>query len=307
MAPDSDRLAGLKIRLALFLIRLLGLLPLKLLSTLAVPAGWLAWRLPLKQHAVIATNLALAFPELDDTACEQLHREHLVEMMRLVLETGAVWHWSAEAIGRHMRRIDGWEHIEQARQGGRGVILVSAHLGNWEIANLYLGAHLPLTSLYRAPRDPAADRAVIASRQRLGGELVASGSPAMRRLLQRLRQGGAVALMADQQPKQGEGVFTPLFGTPALTMTLVNRLARRTACPVLFVAPYRLSGGRGWSLDIRPAPDAINDADPVRANRVFHAWLEAAIRRHPAQYLWSYKRFSIRPAGEAPIYPPRRS
>ncbi|TVQ33454.1 MAG: lipid A biosynthesis acyltransferase [Wenzhouxiangella sp.] len=293
----------MKLFLARSLIRMLSWLPLRLCHALALPLGWLLDRLPLRKQAVIDTHLALAFPELDALARRRLRRAHWVEMARLALEMGAVWHWSERRLLRHIVAVEGWEHVAEASARGQGFLLVGAHLGNWEILSLYVSLRLPMTCLYKAPANARVDALLTDSRQRFGGRLVASGSPAMRELLKALRAGGGIGLLADQQPKQGEGVFAPLFGVPALTMTLVNRLARRTGCAVLLASTRRLSGGRGWTIRFEPAGDRIADEDPATANSILHRWLEARIREAPAQYLWSYKRFSIRPPDASPLYP----
>ena len=296
----------MKIALALFLIRLLSLVPLPVLYRLAVPLGWLAWRLPSRKHAVTDTNLRIAFPELDSSQRQQIHRQHLIEMMRLVLESGAVWYWPRQKILDHVRQVHGWDHVERARAQGKGFLIVGAHTGNWEILNLWGTIRLPVVCLYKQPSDPRLDPLITRSRERFGGRLVASGSPAMRRIIEQLRRGGGVGLLMDQQPKQGEGVFAPFFGQPALTMTLVNRLARKTGCPVLLVHSRRLQGGRGWEVAFTPANPEIAAEDPVASIKVMHDWLQARIRETPAQYLWSYKRFALQPPGQAKIYPEKR-
>ena len=295
----------MQILLARLLLRLLALLPLKLLHAAAVPAGWLAWRLPWRKHQVIDTNLALCFPELDPAARQQLHRRHLVEMMRLVLESGAVWYWSQKRLFRHLVSVDGWSLIEKHLRQAKGVLLVGAHVGNWEILPLFVSARAPIAALYKAPKRADLDAAVTASRSRFGAKLISSGSPAMRQMLAALRRGEAIGLLADQQPKQGEGVFAPFFGQPALTMTLVNRLSRKTNTPVVFAVAERVAG-RGWSIRFEAADERIRADDPVDGIAPMHEWLEAVIQRHPEQYLWSYKRFSLRPPGEPDLYQEKR-
>lgn len=294
----------MKIVIARILIRLLSLLPLRLLHGLAVPLGWLLNALPTRKHAIIRTHLALAFPDLDAAGRRRLKRQHWIEMARLGLETGAVWHWSRDRILAHVAEVSGWEHVVAAQASGRGYLMIGAHQGNWEAVSLYAGIRQPMAYLYKAPKDPAIDRLITASRQRFGGQLIASGSPAMRKLLAQLRRGGGVGLLADQQPKQGEGRFAPLFGVEALTMTLVHRLARRTGCTVLLCGNRRLPQGQGFALTIEPADERIYGDDEQAALSCLHDWLEAQIRLAPAQYLWSYKRYSIRPDGEAELYPP---
>ncbi|WP_376693639.1 lysophospholipid acyltransferase family protein [Wenzhouxiangella sp. EGI_FJ10409] len=292
--------------LAVSLLRLLSWLPLGLLHRLAVPLAWVARFMPWRGHAVIRTNLAMCFPELDESGRERLYRRHLVEMMRLVLESGAVWYWPAGRLERHVVQVDGWESVARAARQGKGILMVGAHIGNWEILPLWLSLRGPITALYKAPRQAGFDQRVTQSRERFGARLVASGSPAMRRLIAGLRRGETIGLLADQQPKQGEGVFVDFFGRPALTMTLVNRLARRTGCAVIFASAERLPAARGWHLRFEPADEAIADERPTDGIAVMHRWLEREIRRNPAQYLWSYKRFSRQPDDRPSPYPGRK-
>jgi len=115
-----------------------------------------------------------------------------------------------------------------------------------------------------------------------------------------------IGLLADQQPKQGEGVFVDFFGQPALTMTLVNRLTRRTGCHVFHASARRLPRGRGWQIHFEAADSVIAADNPEKAMRSMHHRLEQTIRRSPAQYLWSYKRFSRQPDGRPSPYPARK-
>ena len=285
----------MKIVIALALIRVLSWLPLRPLYALADPVGRLLFRLPLRKHAVIRTNLAIAFPELSPEARARLHRGHLIEMVRMVLESGAIWHWSAERLQRHVRVVKGWSHVEAAQQAGRGVLLISGHLGSWELGPLLAGLNGGFSGLYKAPRDPRVDRAVTRSRGRFGAQLITTGSPAMRRLLRELKAGGVVGLLMDQQPRQGEGVWAPFFGRLALTMSLVHRLARRTDCAVIFGSVRRTTRPAGWEFHLAPVCETVAGDDPVAAATALNAHLERAIRSVPAQYLWLYKRWSLQP------------
>lgn len=295
----------LKLALLKILARALGWLPLKPLHTAAVPAAWLLGRAPWSKHAVVQRNLSVCFPEQSDQRQRELAQAQRVELLRLASELGALTHWSGARIARHLPEVEGWQHVQAAIEEGRGVLMVTGHLGNWEILNLELSRRLDMVTLYRAPDDPALDRFISAARSRFGGQVVASGSAAMRQMLRQLRTGGAVGIAADIQPKRGDGAFVPFFGLPALTMTLVNRLARKTGCAVIFCRALRLPRGRGWSLHFERAPAAIADPDPVQALQPMNKWLEASIRAEPAQYLWIYKRFSKRPIPGPRFYPRR--
>ncbi len=290
---------NLLLLLANGLTRLLSWLPLGLLHAAAWPLGRLLYWVPWKKHSVIATNLALCFPELEPAERRRLHRDYLVEQCRLVFEAGAVFHWSKERLHAHIETA-GWEAVEEAANAERGVLLVSAHIGNWELLNLYLALHLPLATLYRAPENKALDAFITRPRERFGGRMVPGGSPALRQLLGQLKKHQAVAVAADIQPKRGDGAFVPLFGQSALTMTLVTGLARRTGCAVFFCSALRQPKGRGWRLHFQAAAESIGDPDPANALTPINQWLENAIRQAPAQYLWLYKRFSRQPDGHNP-------
>lgn len=283
--------------------RLLASLPLAWIHRLAGMAGRLLRYLPWRKHAVIARNLQACFPELDSRQREALHRAHLVELLKLGGELGALACWSENRLERHLPVIEGWEAVAQARAEGKGVLLVSGHLGNWEILNLEISRRLSLATLYLAPDNAGLDRFISRARSRFGGDTIASGSAAMRQLLRQLRTGQATAIAADIQPKQGDGVFAAFFGVPALTMTLVNRLARKTGCAVILCWTERLDRGRGWALRFERADPAITGPDAALAMSSMNRWLETAVRQAPAQYLWIYKRFSRRPADEPRFYP----
>lgn len=292
-------MSALLLRLA---ARILALPPLRLLHALAVPLAGMLRLLPWRKHAVVRRNLEACFPELDPARRRRLEHEQRIELLRLASELGALAHWSPARLDRHVRIGEGWHHVESSMAAGRGLLLVSGHLGNWEILNLEMSRRVDMVTLYLAPDKPAVDHFITRARSRFGGRMVASGSASMRELLRQLRNGGAAGIAADIQPKQGEGVFVPFFGHAALTMTLVNRLARKTGCAVVFCRAERQPRGQGWVLSFTPASDAIGGDEPVASLAEMNDWLADSIRQAPAQYLWIYKRFSRRPPGEPRFY-----
>jgi KDO2-lipid IV(A) lauroyltransferase len=108
--------------------------------------------------------------------------------------------------------------------------------------------------------------------------------------------------MPDQDPRRGAGVFVPFFGVPANTSTLVSRLAARSGAAVMLAFAERLPGGAGFRLHFRAASEAVRDTDLVRSASALNLDIERLVRERPEQYLWSYKRFSVRPPGEANPY-----
>jgi KDO2-lipid IV(A) lauroyltransferase len=287
----------MKITAALFLLRVLSLVPLRLTYWLALPLAGLLYLMPWRKHRIIRTNLRIAFPDKSDREIRQLHRRNLVAMARLILELGAVWHWPARRLRKAIKDSGGLDELAGARHRGNGVLLIAGHHGNWEINALRVGLDGAFSGLYKAPNSEVIDRELRASRSRFGAKLIASGSPAMRQMLRALRNGETVGLLMDQVPRQGQGVFARFFGRPALTMTLVQRLARRTGCAVIFSDCRRLPGGRGWSLSYRPAPPEVAAEDTEVAVAALNQCLERSVSEAPDQYLWLYKRYAVQPEG----------
>lgn len=290
----------MKILLAKALLRCLSWLPLSWARGLGALLGRLAYRVGGRYNRVIRTNLAACFPELDETALRRLHKANLAATGVTLLESGAVWRWPAGRLLARVEAIDGREHLEQALARGRGVIIAGAHLNNWEMMNMVGPELAPMIALYRAPNAPAADRYITRARSRSGAELVASGGIAMRRMVRQLRDGGLVGLLCDQQPKQGEGVFAPFFGIEALTMTLLGRLTHRTGCDVVLINCERTRSG--WRIRLTRGPADLHAPDSRTAATALNAAVEQEIRTRPEEYLWAYKRFSIRPPGAPPFY-----
>jgi KDO2-lipid IV(A) lauroyltransferase len=201
-----------------------------------------------------------------------------------------------------VREVRGWEQVEAAQAAGRGVIFLSPHLGAWELGSLYMARHYPVTALYRPLRVPGLDALVRAARERTGATLMPTDASGVRSLYRALERGETVGILPDQEPGSGGGIFAPFFGHPANTMVLVSRLASRSGAVVLFCVPERLPRGRGFRLNFTPAPAAVSAADLNRSVAAMNAGVEAWVRRLPAQYLWSYKRFKSRPEGEPRWY-----
>jgi len=301
--------------LARALIWLLSFLPQASLNGLARLLAALTYRLPWHKNAIIDRNLSLCFPDLDEASRRSLHQRHLYELFRLVFEAPVLWHWSGEKIRSRITNETELKTILEtgsetrsgqtsvARSASIGTLFVTGHFGNWELLNLSLSTNGPMTTLYRAPSHPALDRFINAPRRRFGGRMVPGDRAALKYLLQALRNGEAVGIAADIQPKRGDGLFVPFFGIDTLTMTLVHKLAGKTGCRVILIDLVRDADGRGWTQRLTDATEMMAKNDSAEALTAMNRWLEDRIRSAPEQYLWLYKRFSRRPEGEGRIYP----
>ena len=300
-------MSRLAARLLHLIASLIGRLPWPWLMRLGdALAAWWRWR-AVRESRVARINLELAYPELLPAQSDTLHSAILRTTARQVLETIRLWTRPHAENLALLREQHGTELMDAAIAAGRGVIIAAPHHGNWELLNQWLAWRTPLAILYRPPESAVVEEflnLVRADHEQPGeGERVTqvrAEGPAIRQLFKRLNDGGVVGILPDQQPKAGDGEFAPFFGVQALTMTLLGRLASRTGATVLFAWCERVdthAGHPGFALHLRSAPEAVSDPDPKVAVAALNAAVEAIARRDPAQYQWTYKRYTLRPPG----------
>jgi KDO2-lipid IV(A) lauroyltransferase len=251
----------------------------------------------------LRVNLELCYPELEPTVRRELARKSVAHGVAAMLELGPLWRWERERVLGLVQEVVGREHWEAACAGGRGIVLITPHLGAWELTGLFVSAHIPLTALYRPPRVATLDPLYRRARERFGARLVPANAGGVRELYRALRRGEAVGLLPDQDPGRGAGEFVPFFGIPANTSTLAARLMAHSAATPLFVWAERLANGAGFRLHFAPIRDeAFGSGDLLRSTAALNGEIERIVRSCPEQYLWTYRRFRQRPDGERNPY-----
>ncbi len=292
----------MRIDLAKMLLWLTAIMPLPLSHGLACFIGLGLTVIPNRLRRDVQTNIALCLPALSKKQQRRLLRKNLIETAKTLMEAGALWlrpgKWSLGLI----REVDGTEHIARANEKGRGVILVTPHLGAWEAAGLYGAANFSMTCLYRPLRMPQLEDLVRKAGRRLGANYVPTTSSGIRALYTALKTGGTVAMLPDQEPQAGTGIFAPFFGIPAYSMVFLSRLTARTGAPMVFAWCERLSFGRGYKLHFRSAPEDVYSTDTETSVAAINRTVEDCIMECPEQYQWSYRRFKTRPEGEPSLY-----
>jgi len=287
------------------LLGLAAALPLSWGQALGALLGWLLWWIPNPLRRIAERNLALCFPDQSLVERNRLLRRNLLETGKGLLELGPLWLWPGQRVLRLIQEpVIGEEELIAAVNRKRGVILITPHLGAWELAGLYHSSRYPLTILYR-PSRMGLDEVSRQGRGRLGGQVVATDAGGLRALLIALRRGEALGILPDQDiggVGDGEGLFAPFFGIAAGTMTLVSRLALKNQAPVFLTWAERLPHGQGYVLRLRALPE-VTAAESLEASvAAMNRGIEAAVRSLPAQYLWAYKRFKTRPPGQPKLY-----
>jgi len=186
-------------------------------------------------------------------------------------------------------------HVERASSLGRGVILLTAHIGSWEVAALVIGLKLEAgLSVVNRPLDNPFLEAELDRLRRLYGNRVFGKRNIMREMLRELKADNAVGILIDQRVPEDQGVEVPFFGHPAWTHPILARLCRRTGAPVVPTFAFCEAPGR-YSLRF-DQPVVVDDLDEVERDDVpltarFVAILESAIRERPEQWLWSHDRW----------------
>ncbi|MET0067887.1 MAG: lysophospholipid acyltransferase family protein [Candidatus Thiodiazotropha sp.] len=284
------------VRIFYHIWRWMHVLPLSWLHAIGRLIGNLYRLIPNRERRIIDINLRLCFPQKPEPEIQALRNQTLQQMGCTLMELSAVWFRSLEQATSLICSVEGEVHLQ--RDPGQGLLVLAPHIGCWEIVGLDLQRRGQVTNLYRPPRVAFLDDVMKQARERGGAELVPTDNRGVKRLLATLKAGGISGILPDQQPKSDKGaVFAPFFHTPALTMLLVNRLARKTGAKLVLACAERLEQGRGYRVHYLAPPAGIDDEDPVKAATALNQGVEQLIALFPSQYQWSYKRFSRQPEG----------
>lgn len=288
-------------RLLLFIT---AALPLRLAHQCAAILAGLGWYWSKKQKDIILTNITLCFPKLDSVEQQLLGKQSLTETVKTFFELGRVWRRYGSDISPLIKSVEGEQILQQAMAKGNGVLLAAPHFGNWEVLNLWLAKFEGFAFLYKPPGDPAVAKILLKQRGQSGAKQIAADKRGVRQVLEVLKSGGLMAILPDQQPKSGQGVFAPFMQQNAYTMSLFSKVAQKTQAPVVMAVARRLSKGKGFSIHLKAVGADIYSPDLNRSVATLNTEIEQQLKIAPAQYQWSYKRFSIQPDGNSPYSPP---
>jgi KDO2-lipid IV(A) lauroyltransferase len=197
-------------------------------------------------------------------------------------------------------RYDGIENFRSARAGARGVLIATAHFGNWELSAF---AHALMTepmNIVVRPLDNARVDAFIEQQRALSGNRIITKRDAARDILRALKSGDAVGILIDQNTTLDEGVFIDFFGTKACANSAFVKLAHHSGAAV--VPGYALWSDKEKRYTLRFDPAIPLTGDVLADTQAIHSHLERVIRQHPDQYLWIHRRWKTRPPGEPPLY-----
>lgn len=277
------------------IFRMLASLPLSLLHGLGALLGRITFATSRQYSARTRENLRQSHLAADESRFASLLKQTVAEAGKSIVEVPWVWGRPLEQVCATVRSCDGWEQVEAARAAGKGIIFLTPHWGCFEVISLYIGQTMPITCLYRSPKQDWLETVMRTGRERGQAHLATADVSGVRLLFKALKRGEAIGLLPDQVPSQGEGEWADFFGRSAYTMTLSGRLAQSSGAAVLLAYAERLPRGAGYKLRFEPLPLDFSRPVPRQINTA----LERVIAISPAQYLWSYNRYKI-PVGVLP-------
>jgi Kdo2-lipid IVA lauroyltransferase/acyltransferase len=299
--PDGRRDRG---RLRNALEYCLAVAALKSIEWAPMPvAGWLSRRyfalldraIPRLRRAAY-TNLSFAMPGADAMSVTDGVFDSLARVLLAFAKLPSI---RRENVARWIR-CEGLEHFENARREGRGVLIATGHLGNWELSAF---AHAwmtgPMTVVVRPLDNPWIDR-LIQRRRELSGNRSIGKREIARPILKALAANQAVGILIDHNWTAASGVFVDFFGVPACSDAGLAKLAAHSGAPVIPGFAHWSESERRHVLRFYPPVPITGDA--ARDTAVLQQTFEQIVRAHPAEWLWIHRRWKTRPPGEAPLY-----
>lgn len=257
--------------------------------------GWIWYYLIPVRRQVARANLRLAFPEKSGKERRRIARSCFVHLSRSAVEFLRLPGLDRRKVEQLLEHV-GREHYRQAVEPGRGVIVVTAHFGNFDLLACTQAIRgVPLHILTREQHLGGFNRYWMSVRARLGVGLLPVRDSAMR-IHRLLKRGQVVAMVIDQHVPASRGVVVPFFGRPASTVHAPALLSWTTGAPLLPVTIERLPGGRHrvtFEPPISVDRSCRRDEQVLRVTRQLNRWLEDRIRSRPDHWLWIHRRWKV--------------
>lgn len=267
------------------LLIVLSVLPLSILRGFGGVLGRMVYRFDTSYRARLERNAGFA-----GLLQPNFGRESAAHMGRGVLELAHIWTHRVDALLPKVK-VTGWDTVLKAQALGRGVLMLTPHVGAFELLSLWIGQRAPFTAMYRPPKVATLGAAMLSGRQKFNVNMASADVKGIRTMLRALKKGELVGLLPDQVPSGGaDGVVIPVFGQPALSMTLSAKLVRQTDAVLVAMCAVRVDAPHRFEItfnvvDFMPTGEAIADTNHI------NQLMESLIMQHPEQYLWAYNRY----------------
>ena len=262
--------------------------------------GTLTYRCDRHHRNIALANLRQAFgKEKGPAELRAIARDSFRRFGETVADIFKLFYWKPADIAA-LIDIEGRENLADAVAAGKGVLLFSAHIGNWEVGSAVISKAGKFSVIARALDNPLLDRALLKFREGMGAQVIYK-QQAAKKILQALRDREIVAILVDQNVLRREAVFVDFFGRPAGTTPVLGAFHLRTGAPLLPVFCFPAAAGR-YRLRILPpiafVPGEDVGADVLKITGICTKIIETAIREDPSSWLWVHDRWRSRPKDE---------
>jgi len=268
-----------------WIIYLLGYLPLRWLQWIGALLGFLTFQFSKSDRRHILENTAFAAKKynakIDSIACAKAAG---------MLLTDSLWIWRNPQKALLMTEIQDWALVETAFAEGRGLLMLTPHLGAFEMIPRVLAEHFTATIIYKPAKQAWLNELIEKGRAHPQMNFVPANLQGVRQVARALQKGEAVGILPDQVPGDGEGVWAPFFGKLAYTAVLPAKIANKNAVPTIIFSAIRKPKGQGWVMHAKRLATPLSAISSESAQQINEA-LEEVIMLHPEQYLWSYNRY----------------
>lgn len=285
--------------LAVFLLRIIALLPFNVKILAGSAFGKIGYRLLKRRRHITATNIALCFPEKSSAEQAQLVKDIFVANGIGFFEIAWAWWANSESL-RNRFTVQGLDVLKAATANDQGVLLIGGHYTHLDLAGLMVNLVADMDVIYRKNNDPVFEYVITKGRKRVFKNVLERSD--MRAIIRKLRDGRVVWFSPDQDHGIKNSVFAPFFGIPAATVTSATKLMKLGKAKPVFVAHKRDLKTNQYLITFAVPESEFPSGDEVLDASIINHMIENAIRQQPDQYMWVHRRFKTRPEGESSVY-----
>jgi len=279
------------------LFKLIGLFPRKLAQRIADLLGRILFSVVKKHRRIAIDNLTYAFGhEKQPEEIKRIARQVFINLVKVLFEIGWSLHLKESQFAEHFK-IDGYHHIKNAYEKGRGVLALTAHFGNWELLTV-IGAMIkfPIDIVVRPLDFKPLDDFILNLRTRFGGKIIPK-ERSIHAIIRSLHRGDIVALLMDQNVDWYEGVFVDFMGHRACTSKGLALFAIKTEAPVVpvFMIREKSRFRAVFGPEIVTVKTGDRQKDIETNTQEYNRVIESFIRRYPDQWFWVHQRWKTKP------------
>lgn len=277
-------------------IRLTNIFPFRISLKFFSGIGSLLYHFDKRHRNVALENLSFVFSDKSNAEIKKIAKKSFKNIGLTIGEIARIVKEGKDFIN-NITEYEGINNIEKAMKKGKGVIIMSAHLGNWEIGALAIGKRWKFNSVVRPLDNQLLNEFLYKIRTTFNGSVI-SKKNAMKEILKCLKRNELVAILMDQNTSRDEGIFVDFFGKKACTTPVIAILTLRTGASVIPTFLIREDTGKfklifEKEVEIIPSGDYRKDIE--RYTLIFTRVIESAVRKYPEQWLWLHRRWKTQP------------